>query len=611
MAGRLLTLAEVMERNEPYIVPASWRPLGAAEVHRKAAEMRLRNLDERTERWNRLDKDVKAQREEMEDCAFDLVRWCINWGWLPNANERNVPPFLPFEAQVKELLYPFYEDMIKPLDPANPRGDDRRHIVDKPRYMGASYCILSGFIWGSLFHQYWDGGAPCVYLLAADRKEHIYSKEDQETHQGRMEQIFNALPKWMLPEPINKRTFTAFKIAFPKNKSMIRGKAAKGSFGRAQRARAALLDEEAHMADGSQTVTSAGDLTQCLWRISSVNGIGNSFGRDMHDTGLRIHRHHLKYTDCPWYDEAWLESQRRTRSPAAFEQEILVNYRTTLGRAYWTPPFDDAVNVVEDVPVLAHSPLYGIIDIGRADGSAIIWAQPNYKERMFALYGMVYRPEAVEDYLIPFILGKFPEQDRLGTKFPLAQNWHSADQEFVRYIGRLYASVPSVQWVVGTDAAEDRLQSDSFVTHMRRRFGVIFRPVKPRDKLDAIDRVRNMVPHMRIPRYAATATPGQYDRTGRTPFTLTDVFHRYRRKINQQTGEPLESGLPVHDEISNPADGLQYFALVMPMTIPRLSKNEEERGLGQGLMRREEEARLAAPGEVAQLASLIYTGGGN
>jgi hypothetical protein len=606
VAGRILSLAEMLDANGSFIVPADWRPLGAAEVHRRAAEMRIRNLEERKDRWARLAHSPSLQREEMEACAWDLTRWCVNWGWLPNANERSVLPFLPFEAQVRELIHPFYADMVTPLDPSNPRGDDRRNIVDKPRYMGASYCILSGFLWGALFHQYWDGGAPCVFLLAADRKEHIYSKDDQETHQGRMEQILRALPEWMLPEPIGKRTFTAFKIAFPANKSMIRGKAAKGSFGRAQRARAALLDEEAHMADGTQTVTSAGDLTQCLWRISSVNGMGNSFAKDMHDHGLKIRRHRLKYTDCPWYDDAWLKSQQATRSPEAFQQEIMVNYRAQTGRAYWSPPFEEALNVVEDVELLKHSPLYMMLDVGRADGAALLWGQADYQAAQFNLLGMVYRPEANEDYLVPFMLGKFPTEDRLGSKFPAASNWHAADQEFVRYLGRLYAATGPMQFITGTDAAEQRMHADSLVTHLRRRWGLIARPVKPKDKGEAIERVRRMIPHIRIPKYAATATPGQYDRTGRTPFALPEVFYRYRRKVNQQTGEVLESGMPVHDEVSNPADCLQYWALILPLQIPRLSAFERERGLGRGLMRTEAEARLKAPSEAAQYAKLIF-----
>lgn len=605
--GRLLSFQEVMDANGEYIVPTAWRDLGAAEAHRRASEMRVRNLQERRATMARLEKDPAGQRAEMESCAFDLVRWATRWGWLPNANERTVLPFLPFESQVRELLYPFYSDMLTPLNPIDPRGDLRHTIIDKPRYMGATFSYLTGFLWGCLFHQAWDNNAPCVFLLAADRKEHLYSKDDDETHFGRMNQILQALPKWMLPKPDargHQYKYTAFKLAFSTNRAMIRGKAAKASFGRAQRARAALLDEEAHMADGRQTVVSAGDLTNVLIRVSSVNGMGNSFAQDMHDQGLKIRRVHLTHKDCPWYDAGWLAKQAESRSPAAFQQEIMVNYRATVGRCYWSPPWNDTLNIVKDVEILKKSPLYGLLDIGRADGTAMLWAQADYRLGQFNLLGMVFRPEAVLEYLIPFFLGRFPDVDKMGDKFPHQSDWHRGDQEFVAYLARLYNAAGPIQWVTGSDAAENRVHSDSLITKMRRQWGVNLRPVKPTDKLENIDRVRQMTPYIRVPEYAARATPGQYDRTGASPFTISDVFTQYRKKINQNTGEVLEAGLPVHDQYSNPADALQLWTMVLPMVIPKFSKGEREKGMGSNFL----DKQRPAPEEAAQFAAAIYGG---
>lgn len=582
MIPPILSLEEVLERNKEWIVLSEWRNDGAALVRKRHRKMVADNMAMREKLHAELAGDEFAQAVERRRCAEDFVYWVTRYCTIFNSAERVTIPLLPWETQVREILYPLYHDQRKPLDPEDPSGDKRHHILDKPRYMGVSFCVLAGIVWLSLFHQEWDGGTPCTSLLAADKKEHLYAPDDFETHFGRMEKMVRDLPEWMLPEPIKETgknaTFAAFKIAFKANQSVIRGKAAKKSFGRAQRARIALLDEEAYMEDGHETVTSAGDLTACLWRVSSVNGMTNSHAKAMHDKHLEITRHEIRYDDCPWYDKDWLEKQRVSRSKEAFEREILCNYRVHEGGVYWCPPFSRKINLVRSVELDPMAPLYVAIDIGRKDGTSIIYGQTSIEQRCHFILGHVYRQYATMPYLMPFILGKFPEKNRLGDPGEERSGYHPEAQQFVDYLGRLFSQVRRVFYVVGSDAAQKRVNSDSFVRDARRLWGVNVRPVRLMDKLEAIARVTTMVPYIRIPDFANEATPGQ-DNLREQSFTISEVFEEYRKKRNAHTGEILNEGLPVHDKYSNPADAIQYWAQMTPMLAPGFTDSERARGL--------------------------------
>lgn len=583
------TLQAILERNQDFIIPAAWRELGAPEALRRVRAMRVRNLLQRQALLDACQDDPDAQSLEMSRCAEDFIYFVTRYLWMFNSDLRQTIPFLPVEAQVRELLYPLYFDQYTPLDPDNPSMDRRHHIVEKPRYVGASYCVLAAMVWICCFHRYWPGeeaGTPAMVAMCADREEHVYSVEDPECHMGRLEQMFRRLPKWMLPNPIyplddeekdkgterlsRASTFSGKKISWPGTKSMIVGKAANGSFGRSKRARLALVDEEAHMTEGPATVRSADGLSACVWRLSSVKGQANSHYRDMNNPNLKITRHRLSVLDVPWYDEEWLSEKRRTMSPEDFAQEIMCDTKAQVGRAYWAPPFDMKVNVVDTpIPVVPGSTLWIGLDIGKADGLSMLYLQRDEVRQLVNCHGMVFRKDALVEWMVPFILGEFPKRNLVGDEFPSEDLWHPLDREFVRTVGKMRATATRIRVVSGSDAAEERMTSDSFVTQLWRMWRITVIPVKLTDKLEAIDKVKWMVPYFRVNSKVNALTPGQYDTTHEPPFHLSDVFFQYRKKVNRQTDEVLPAGRPVHDRFSNPADALQYLVHEMPRVMRR------------------------------------------
>jgi hypothetical protein len=130
-------------------------------------------------------------------------------------------------------------------------------------------------------------------------------------------------------------------------------------------------------------------------------------------------------------------------SPEDFEQEIMCNTRAQIGRAYWSPPFDLKVNVVEDpIPVIPGATLWVGIDIGKADGLSILYFQRDEARQLVNCHGMVFRKDAVMEWMIPFLLGEFPKRNLIGDEFPSQDLWHPLDQEFVKTVGRMRATLP-------------------------------------------------------------------------------------------------------------------------------------------------------------------------
>lgn len=580
--------------------------------------MRVRNLRMREEIAVRFAEDEAFREEEMARCAEDLVYWCVRWAWLYNADARQSIPFLPIDFQVKEALYPFYLDQYTPLDEDSPEADKRHHMAEKPRKVGFTYCILFGGAWAMCFHHRWpcrDKGAPHVGGIAADVKENVKDRENPESHLGRLEQILTRLPRQMLPGPIRggaetdgaevlrgpKRrkgdTFGESKISFPENKSFIIARAAGRNVGRAGRYSWFLFDEEEFAEKARGAVRSLMDATSCLWRVSSVNGKGNTFHRDFGNERLRVTRHKIRYWMVPWYDDAWLKVQRETRSEEDFQREILCNRDSHSGAAYWSPPWAEPVNVVEAEHLVAPGQTLWIgLDIGKADGAGLLYLQRDPATEMVVSHGMVYRRMCVLEWLVPFLTGEFREKNLCGDRQPAKDTWHPLDRAFVERVAALRQKAGKVRIVAGSDAKQESMHYDSLVVQMRRMWGITVTPVRLNDKREAIERVKFMVPYLRISRKVNALAPGQYDDDGGAPFTFSDVMYQYRKKTDRQTEDILPSGLPVHDQFSNPADALQYLVAEMPRVMRRTPAEVARAEAAERAAEQEEQRSKAAQG---------------
>jgi hypothetical protein len=422
----------------------------------------------------------------------------------------------------------------------------------------------------------------------------VKDRENPESHLGRVEQILKALPPWMLPGPIRPApeedvpvegapklrrkgdTFGEAKISFPENKSFLMVKAATRNVGRAGRYSWFLFDEEEFAERAKAAVRSLMDATSCLWRVSSVNGKGNSFHRDFSNERFKVSRHRIRYWMVPWYDEAWLQSQRDTRSEEDLQREILCNRDVHSGAAYWAPPWSDPVNVVDrDLLVRADQTFWLSLDIGKADGASVGYHQHDPEAEQVNCHGMVYRRMCTFEWLVPFLLGKFPEKNLCGDKMPPKETWHPLDRAFVEHIGRCMEKARRVVIVAGSDAKQESMHYDSLIVQAWRMWGLRIIPVRISDKKEAIERVKWGVPYIRVSRRVNEMTPGQYDDDGSALFRYSDVFYQYRKKTDRRTEEILPSGLPVHDQFSNPADQIQYAFAEMPRVMKRTPRELE------------------------------------
>lgn len=551
---------DMVARNADWIIPTAWREEGSTVVLARLKALQERNEEEREKRRKRAETDEAFRDEELQRCANDVCYWLIWYGSITNANEQICIPFLPFEAQVRKIIWPIFHDLTTPLKGG--RADKRHYIIKKPRYMGISFTILeAGAIWGALFHQYWDNGAPFLTLLGADLEKNLDKPGDPETHFGRMEGVLSRLPKWMIPG--GKFSRTNLKISILKNQSSIIGKALNRNFGRAQRSTLAMVDEEAFARDARAAITSLHDNTNRIWRVSTVNGLDESFARTWNDLDLKINRIDLNWRDCPWYDDEWYEAEKATRTKEQLAQEIDGDFTASAGNRCWDE-FSPAINIVEEVPFLEGQPLWVGIDVGRADGTALTWWQVDYEKGLHLCHGYLYRPEAKLNFILPFLLGKIPDRDKQGNAYVGALHWGEPEREFIQKIGGMMAKASHTIYVGGSDLAQDLVHTDSLVQILARQWGLSVCALRIRSKQEAVTKVAVAVPYMRMSKQTA------YGKLAGSRHALFDVFTQYRWK-DRQPGEADDHLLPVHNEYSNGADSIQYYIQKVGLLSPKLA----------------------------------------
>ena len=585
---KVLTLEEVLDRNSDWIVPTSWKnesdprtgePLsvaGADIIRKRLVEMHRANLELRAETLEKCRSDPAFQAEELKKCAEDFIYWLTRYGWIFNANERQFVPFLPFEAQVRKILYPWYHDTCEPLAS---REDRRDQMIMKSRYMGATFCFLMGGLWGALFHSYWDGGTPYVVTYGANKLDKLDKRGNPDTHFGRlwlvMQTIYEQAP-WMIPEmSAGRKVRTYLQISLPGRMSVLTGEAVNENFGRSGRSTAAVLDEEAFATGACLAMTGLTDNTSVIRRLTTVNGFDPSFMVSWRNRDLKIEKTKFHWSDCPWYDQKWFEAECSHRDKVSIAQELECDPEASAEGRYWEE-FKPSVNVVPDSAcrVVPHTPVYVCVDPGCADGTALTFWQVDEEQGHFICHGYIYRRPAKLDAMVPFLLGRVPEKDLLGKVYsPDWRIWGPQEQTEVARLGEVMRQAGSVIYVGGSDMAQNTLTSDSVAEIMLRQWDIPVYMIRITDKLEAIRRVARMVHYIRIPQSVADR------KVAGCEHTIVDVFCQYRaaeRKNPLQSDKTLK---PLHNEFSNGADSIQYFAAQVALLMPVMSEKEKARGV--------------------------------
>lgn len=377
--------------------------LESPEVAKKTMERLLlldagnQKLEARTMLWN------LCQREDnpAEGCIFFIE----NFGWTfdPRKSTKHIP-FVLFEYQKEAIRY-----LVDHID------NGRDFLLEKSRDMGITWVLVWVFLWYWLFK---DG----VNLLMGSYKEKLVDDRSDDSLFGRLDYSLSSLPKWLLPRGFktNKHR-TKLRLVNPVNNNQITGDTMNPDFGRGSRKTAIFFDELGSWDYAKDAWESTGDVTAC--RIGNSTPKGRNFYWKLRESGIDMLT--LHWSRHPLKDEQWYNFEKTRRSEEEVAQELDISYsKSQEGRVY---PEWNELSVEEGVfPYDDQLPLYVGWDYGKADGTAIIWAQRHGKK--LRIIDSYYKTGETIEFFIPFVTGVIPSENYRYTKDDLMlieshRNW--------------------------------------------------------------------------------------------------------------------------------------------------------------------------------------------
>ena len=315
-------------------------------------------------------------------CRADPVFFFNNFCWTPNDKYKQY--HFPF------ILFPFQEDLMEWLQVQINEGKDG--FMDKSREMGATWGILTLFLWYWLFSDNFNA-------LIGSHKQDKVDDRTKDSLFGMLDYQLQNLPRWMLPKRFSlKKHRTMMKLINPENQNLIKGDTMNPEFGRGSRRTVVFLDEGAYWEYFQDAWTAIGDVTNCRLTVSTPKGY-NAFAmlkevvKDQKTLHWRSH---------PLKDQQWYDFEKERRSPEEMAQEIDISYqKSQVGRVY--PEWDNIE--IGNFPYIPEFPLYVSWDFGRTDDTAIIWWQKDIESGKVRVIDCYWNNGKTIDFYVPFING--------------------------------------------------------------------------------------------------------------------------------------------------------------------------------------------------------------
>lgn len=348
---------------------------------------------------------AQAIKDELAACAnspaYWLTRWCPIFEPRDDDDRGGDSPFIPFAIQVDLLDF-----FLACLDEKGAKGDA---AVSKSRDMGASWVMCAFALWGWLFKSPWQ-----VRLLSyiQDLVDVGY-QADPDTLFWKIDYMLDALPEWMRPagySPLNGSLRKKLYMMNPANGNLIRGMSSTGKGSRARRATWIGFDEFAIFEDGDEAWSAATNSTYHKFAVSSEHiEYGDHFQRlqEGRDDGITPSQFPMDWYTSPHHTDAWhRETKERFKAEGrieSFYREVERNVRK--GSKIWVYDAAKQKETRHGHAYVPGDPLYGSIDPGRRDQSALIWATQNLRTGELVILDGYTRNAQPADYYGTIITG--------------------------------------------------------------------------------------------------------------------------------------------------------------------------------------------------------------
>lgn len=325
-------------------------------------------------------RDPGARREMLAMCAEDYKFWLAIWGQVyePRVRRDRVTgeieskhkPFTPFAFQCHVA------DWFRELSEMEEGYDG---YVTKSRGIGLSWTIVGFSVWGWRWHD-------MSTLLLSRTQSEVDKPNNINTLFGKAMYFLRRQPSWMLPEGFlidekgRSDQRTQLNIYNPENEAQIYGETSTTEAGVGDRATLGFIDEAAKIRELADIQTSLSGTTDHIISVSTEDIKFGFVWRDKWETSLEKNPHSVQVLDYwvnPYNDEAWKET---TRARFEANNDISGFYREVLRN----PLFGNSGIIYPEARTLTRTdegydptlPVFGSIDPGFSDDTAIVWAQP-------------------------------------------------------------------------------------------------------------------------------------------------------------------------------------------------------------------------------------------
>ena len=365
------------------------------------------------------------------NCLFHLNAFC--WVYEPRTN----PAVLPLNT------YEFQDRVASDLVTRTLRSLDMgivdenfTVVIEKSRTMGVTWICTAVADWFWRFHER-------VSMLVISKKEDDVDKRgDIKAVMPRFDFIEEHMPVCMQIRGNRHDQYHGrahLLIYNPRTKSAITGESSNPNAGRGGRYTFVLRDEEASAENGEQISGSLNQTTRCVWRVSTPNGVNNSFFRARRNPSFKIHT--LHWTEHPIYrrglyewdgrelkvrDQKWHDAyQKKHHRPYPFQLRDTSADPGTPWNTFRSPWFDTYEAAAESRKEIAQevqisylgsgSPWFDPARLGRAKNTntrAPLW-KGDIQDLGFDVLDADVRPHRAKSWFQ--IIGKRPPQNTTYT----------------------------------------------------------------------------------------------------------------------------------------------------------------------------------------------------
>jgi len=222
-------------------------------------------------------------------------------------------------------------------------------LVEKSRDTGVSWSVVGYTAWRTVFFMDENTG------FGAALEEQVDHPESEKAIMWKLRGFLDRLPKWQLPKGY-RSTFK--NLVNPNTGSRIEGQAGL-QIGRGGRTGRYFIDEFAFVANSQAVIASVSANTNCLFPLSTPNGVGNAFYELKESDAIKVFTFH--YTDDPRKDDAWAEKEKKRVGAVIFAQEYDLDY--TSSREDIVIP-GEWVRAAVNYPLKEQGPFLAGLDIG-------------------------------------------------------------------------------------------------------------------------------------------------------------------------------------------------------------------------------------------------------